>query len=98
MVIAQILQRLLVLTEQQFQTVKNADKSLKAAQEAIMSLIDSEKINAEQYAFKFYPYLATEEYLTYYKDPFREENCSRVWVHSSYSLMDDEELISHYHS
>ena len=75
------------------QTVKNADESLKAAQEAVMSFVDSEKINAEQDAFKFYSCLATEEYLAYCKDPFCEENCSSVRLHFSYSSMDDEDVI-----
>ena len=68
----------------------HAMKNIKTAKEEIMNSVDKADMNAEQeMAFKFYPYMATEEYRAYCKDPFREEHRSNVLRHFTYSSIDD---------
>ena len=57
-----------------------------------MNSVNNADMNVEQIAFKFYHYLATEEYCAYCKDPFCDENRSNVLRHFTYSSVDDEEV------
>ena len=49
-------------------------------------------MNAEQMAYKLYPYLCTNEYLTYCGDPFNKEACSNILGHFSFVSKNDENL------
>ena len=66
---------------------KSARDSLAANKVAILNTVANKDMNAEQMAFKFYPYLCTKEYLAYCKDPFQDKACSNVLHHFLIQLM-----------
>ena len=72
-----------------FQSATDAKKSLAIAKETILKSIDNEKMNVEQIAFEWYPYMKTEEYRAYCKAPFREEHRSNVIRHFTFPSIDD---------
>ena len=74
------------------QSIKVARDNLAAAEVSKLNAVGNEHMNAEQMAYKLYPYLCTNEYLTYCGDPFNKEACSNILGHFSFVSKNDENL------